>query len=301
MKKPILVTGSHRSGSTWIGKVISTSDEVGYVREPFNLGMRWYNHPFSHQLEYISNACPPEHQEKTLQYMRSFIGFPGGMAWARLFHCRSLAELYFAFRDLTAFRRRFRQRVLFKDPVAIFSSEWIYRMFDCDVVIIIRHPAAFVASLKVKNWTYDFNNLWDQKELMKSYLSDYADEIRRHVEEPQDIISQGILFWNIYYDTILTFQEKYKDEWIFIKHEDFSLHPMESFTQLFQDLHLEMTDKVKQMIQSSTTAENESVHMRNAAENVHSWKERLTKDEIERIKSGTWKIWKHYYDENDWD
>ena len=34
--KPILVTGSHRCGSTWIGKVIATSPSVDYIHEPFN-------------------------------------------------------------------------------------------------------------------------------------------------------------------------------------------------------------------------------------------------------------------------
>ena len=34
--KPILLTGSNRSGTTWTGKMIASSDEVFYVEEPFN-------------------------------------------------------------------------------------------------------------------------------------------------------------------------------------------------------------------------------------------------------------------------
>ena len=34
--KPILITGSHRSGSTWVGKTIAFSHDVGYIQEPFN-------------------------------------------------------------------------------------------------------------------------------------------------------------------------------------------------------------------------------------------------------------------------
>jgi hypothetical protein len=33
----ILISGSHRSGSTWTGKVISQSNSVRYVHEPFNI------------------------------------------------------------------------------------------------------------------------------------------------------------------------------------------------------------------------------------------------------------------------
>ena len=32
--KPILVTGSHRSGSTWVGKMLATSPSVNYIHEP---------------------------------------------------------------------------------------------------------------------------------------------------------------------------------------------------------------------------------------------------------------------------
>ena len=35
-KSPILVTGSHRSGTTWTGKMIGFSPNVVYIQEPFN-------------------------------------------------------------------------------------------------------------------------------------------------------------------------------------------------------------------------------------------------------------------------
>ncbi len=34
---PILVTGSHRSGTTWLGKLLAASAGIGYIQEPFNL------------------------------------------------------------------------------------------------------------------------------------------------------------------------------------------------------------------------------------------------------------------------
>jgi len=36
MSKSILVTGSHKSGTTWTGKVTAFSTEIGYLFEPFN-------------------------------------------------------------------------------------------------------------------------------------------------------------------------------------------------------------------------------------------------------------------------
>src|SRR6056297_2610448 len=33
--RPILVTGSHRSGTTWVGRTLAMNQSVGYVHEPF--------------------------------------------------------------------------------------------------------------------------------------------------------------------------------------------------------------------------------------------------------------------------
>ena len=55
INKPILITGCHRSGSTWVGKMLSLPVRVIYVSEPFNPGYglkvfkNWfkYNNPNS--------------------------------------------------------------------------------------------------------------------------------------------------------------------------------------------------------------------------------------------------------------
>jgi LPS sulfotransferase NodH len=38
--QPILVTGAHRSGTTWVGKILCASGEAAYISEPLNLWHR---------------------------------------------------------------------------------------------------------------------------------------------------------------------------------------------------------------------------------------------------------------------
>lgn len=55
--RPILVTGSHRSGSTWVGRMISASPEVFYIHEPFNpyyYSPGIYHIKFDHPFTYIT-------------------------------------------------------------------------------------------------------------------------------------------------------------------------------------------------------------------------------------------------------
>ena len=37
--RPILVTGSHRSGTTWVGHMLRMNPNLGYIFEPFNIEM----------------------------------------------------------------------------------------------------------------------------------------------------------------------------------------------------------------------------------------------------------------------
>ena len=64
---------------------------------------------------------------------------------------------------------------------------------------------------------------------------------------------------------------------------------------------LDMTDKVFDYIRSSTKSSNESTLLtRDAVKNIHTWKDRLTQEEIHRVKEETKDIWTRFYSENDW-
>ena len=58
-RKPILLTGSHRSGSTWVGRMIAENSSVVYIREPFNIsnppGSGISSAKFDHWYTYVSD------------------------------------------------------------------------------------------------------------------------------------------------------------------------------------------------------------------------------------------------------
>lgn len=64
-----------------------------------------------------------------------------------------------------------------KDPIAIFSVEWLVELFEFRTIVTIRHPAAFAGSLKVKNWTFPFSHFLNQPPLMDGPLSKFSEEI----------------------------------------------------------------------------------------------------------------------------
>ncbi len=294
-KKHILVTGAHRSGSTWIGHILSLSKEVRYIHEPFNLDIN-SNSPFKHWYEYISNDSEKIKQEQALKYLQhQFKVTPKELA-KNLYKSRSTGEIKTYFKK---YLKNEHHTLLMKDPLALMSAEWLYQQFGAKVVITVRHPAAFVASLKVKNWQFNFYNWLNQNDLMEAYLSPFRDQIKAFAESPPDIIEQGILLWNAIYNTVHTLRKKYPD-WIIVKHEKISLEPVAEFEQLFKQLDLEFTPFITQNIIESTSGGNDKLK-RDAKSNIKTWKQRLTEKEIFSVYYKTEDVAKYFYKEDDWE
>jgi hypothetical protein len=57
MLSPILVTGSHRSGTTWVGKVIQSSNQVVYLKEHLRYTNSMQKIYFNHENTKIWFSC----------------------------------------------------------------------------------------------------------------------------------------------------------------------------------------------------------------------------------------------------
>lgn len=296
MPKPILVTGAHRSGSTWIGNIISSAKNVYYIQEPFNISIKRTNSPCKHWFEHVDGKDKDD-QVKFEKYLKSFYSNLSQDYFQKTLKTKSLGEIVTILKDI---RQKSFQRPLIKDPIAVMSAEWIYKTLNCDVVIAIRHPAAFIASIKIKNWEFDFKNFQEQNRLVQTYLKDFEYEIEEFSINKKDIIAQGILLWNTIYWTIHQYHKKYKDDWIFIRHEDLSVAPILEFEKIFNALQLQMEENNRNWIIETTSSLDKKGFKRDSRNNIKSWKNRLTKSEIDLIKKETEPVWKLYYTEKDW-
>lgn len=293
-KKPIIVTGAHRSGTTWLGRMIALNKNIRYIHEPFNIGEKRI-HPLKHWFEYVTFDDEPEKQKEIYTYIDELLDFnmPGII--------KDLKTISGP-RDILNFIKdsynRINKRPLIKDPIAIMSTDWLVEKFDANAVILIRHPAAFVASLKVKNWEHTFDHYVKQDKLM-TLLEPYADKILSFSKVKPDIIDQGILLWNISYFRVLQYKADYPD-WIYVRHEDLSLNPVEEIKKIYNELDLNFTKKIEDKITESSSAKVETRLKRDSKKNIHSWKKRLNKEEINRIKQGTEAVASEFYSDMDW-
>ena len=164
-------------------------------------------------------------------------------------------------------------RPLLKDPIALFSGPWLYKKFGMDVVVVIRHPAAFAGSLKRKHWTFDFNHFKDQPLLMRDHFTPFAGEIEQYAAEEHDIIDQSILLWRLMHYMISKYKKEYSG-WIFIRHEDLSSDPVNGFKSLFKSLSLEYNDAIDREIKLHSDDANKDVVEKKEEIGRASWRER---------------------------
>ena len=303
-RRPILVTGSHRSGTTWVGRMLALSPQVGYVHEPFNLhhSQGICRARFEHWYTYLCerNAGPYE------AALADTLAFRFGWG-AALSGMRSLLSLPRIWREgrATGRLRAARCRPLMKDPIALFSAEWLARRFDMRVIVMIRHPAAFVGSLKKAGWSHRFSDFTAQPLLMERLPAPLGDQIRTHAASPQPIVDQACLLWNLIHHVIGTYRASHPN-WRFIRHEDLSREPEDGYRELFAWLDLPFGDDIRDAIGKFAGGDNpvetEGLHTirRDSRENILSWKRRLTDAEIARVRDQTGELAATFYGDGDW-
>jgi hypothetical protein len=306
--KPILVTGSQRSGTTWVGHMIARSPSVAYIHEPFNMGHRpgICGAQFGYWFPYLCDENGSSYHDA----LTDCIGFKYQFS-KELKAIRSLKDAFRLMRDSSRFglHRMRKSRALLKDPGAIFSAGWLAKTFDMDVIVMIRHPAAFVGSLKKAYWPFSFRHFLEQSLLMEHHLGGFKAEIEHFVQEGRDsdLVGQGILMWRMFSHVILKYKETHP-AWLFIRHEDLSADPVAGFAKIFERLSLDYSQKVQDVIRAFSNPTNPSEQLngdpmylkRDSRSNIWNWKKRLTADEIDRIRENTSDISHLFYSEEDW-
>src|SRR5262245_42175545 len=138
--RPILVSGSARSGTTWVGKMIASHPRVAYLQEPFNPQYRHAGSPVQFFYEHVTPQTAPAFRD----YLNRLMSFPTQW-WAEVLARPTPRRLVGAtLRLMECWRQRLACRPLLKDPIALFSAAWIAQNYNADMIVLIRHPAAYV-------------------------------------------------------------------------------------------------------------------------------------------------------------
>jgi len=284
--------------------MLAAGGQAAYISEPLNVLHRpgVLSAPVRHWYTYICTHNESQYLPALLQTLSFRYHL-----WDELRAIRSRKDALRMGRDGSIFfrGRLEHKRPLLKDPFAVFSAPWFAERLGCQVVITVRHPAAFASSLKRLEWAFDFKDLLSQPLLMRDLLEPYRLEMESM--PPEDVIGQASLLWKMIYQAVEDYRQQHP-EFILVRHEDLSLNPLEGFRSLYDALGLKYSPPVEKAILSSTSTENPPELSKSAVHaykldsraNLQRWKVRLSRAEIDRIASLTGDSAADYYPEIDW-
>jgi hypothetical protein len=313
MKTPILLTGMHRSGGSWVAKMIEGGGGVVHVNEPFNR-----RHPPG-LTPGILHVPPPlayqhvgEHNEAAhLDGFRNMLELRYDLV-AELRTNHGVYDLAKAAKYLTAFTygRARGMRTLIDDPYQVFAAEWLADRLDCRVVMLVRHPAGIVSSLKRigPGWADNLPDIAAQPELIGRYLREYMDDIVRAAHEPLEPIGHGALLWLLIHSAIAQQLDRHP-EFILVRYEDMAMDPENGFRELYEQLDLPWTDRAEKTVREGSMAGpaarnnpwgrvglgRTAFQPMDSKANAWAWRRRLSPDEAATVIDATRPVAERFY------
>ncbi len=300
--KKILVTGSHRSGSTWVGNMLTIPDNNVYIHEPLNYSTKVRFSKFNprYWFEMISTERMTEMDERFTK-----LRYPLWANLKRSGNARDLAKSVYYFWRYWRLRNSDDLNIIVKDPISIMSVER-YLEQGYRVVVLQRHPAAFISSLWVKSWHFDFKHFSNQEALMATFSDDTRKRIKEASEKELNILEQGVLLWRVFSEKIIYYKDKHPDSVLLRTHEELSLSAVDSFKELYAELELEFDDetseKMKAMNENQIVPDSQQSNslIRDSRKNIRNWEKRLDRDQINFIQKETSDLFPLFYPNQNW-
>jgi hypothetical protein len=201
------------------------------------------------------------------------------------------------------------KRALIKDPIALLSADWLAERLQCQNVVLLRHPCAYVRSTVRMKWRFDNAQFHKHPEasVLGELLGPFHEEIARLASTEHDILENAAMHWKHLHWVILQFREKHPD-WTFAVYEDIADDPVAQFEALYKKLGLTWDQATEQAVLEHSTAEGElqdqgEQHrlVRDSRSNAWSWRAKMPQEEIDRVREITGDVARHFYADSTWE
>ena len=309
LKNSIFISGMHRSGTSWVSEILSTAGR--YVLKDEEMFLPNYpsqTKPIKIWYEYINIKNEKKYTEYIETVLSNEYHLINGLSLSKSIN-KKVKALYLKVNSILRKSFYHSTPLILVEPLGLLSSDWVSKTYKCKMIIIIRHPAAIISSLKLNNIRYNFNgshSLLIQNDFLKNNVH-FLNNNNENIPEPDDIIGQGILMWKILYGYVQKLQKNNRD-WIFAKHEDLSIDPIKEFELIFKKLGLPFRNKTKSKINKLCSKDNSNYllpgerdkNKRNSKKLIYRWHEILSEDEVLRIQKEVSLISDYWYDQKSW-
>jgi hypothetical protein len=254
IKNWVFVTGVPRSGTTFVGTILSLPLQVDYIHEPFNPSCGvpganlWYPYLRSNTSTKDINIEDMQRYHELIQSIFNYdfslkTNIPPDDSLVRKI-CKRIVGSRGVFHLRLAKLNPLHQSAIIKDPTGIFLTEYLYLNYGIKPVIIVRHPTSLIASLKRLDWVPNLARFHNKPHLIEDYFGDETDLLTKNWSSS---IQKAAVHWKAGYKVMLQQASKYPD-WHIVTHEELSEQPVAVFHSLYEKLNLPWSESVKDKI-----------------------------------------------------
>ena len=315
---PIHVAGMARAGTSWVGEMFRAAGGFLYLNEPFN----WKSPPG--QSPGILNAPVPvgylyvgDHNERVYRpAVHDMLRFRyRHLAELRVnrsrFHLAKMAKYSAAF-AIAAVRGK---RPLLDDPYASLAAPWIAEQFDGQAVVVVRHPAAMVASYRKLGYHAHPLHFLNQPRLMAEYLEPWRRDLET-VVETDDRVSQVATFWTALHHVLFDLADR-SDRLHLVRYEDLCADPEGAFESLFRRVGVEFNAAARAEVVAGTQGNSRpqshkwrlsrqggltrtAYRPMDSKSMIRAWQKTISSREAARIRHIAGPVGERLYGDSDW-
>ena len=257
IKKPIIISGIPRSGTTPLGSVLASINGFSMIYEPFNANQGIidvkFNYPYPGK-----NISVEQFQSmfnNLIQFQSSFKkGYLKNDSLAKrifkTFFGNESSLSYFKAKKSSS-----TNQLLIKDPFLLFSTKEL--CLNHKVIICYRPLMPLAASFKRMKWDFkefeDLINFFPPNSI-KSLKFKTSDKISSNV-------IGAIQFYELFYNYINSIN--LNKNLYFFSQQEFSTDPIKEITNVLKWLELEVSDEIIQHSQSLNKGKSSHIHIPN--------------------------------------
>lgn len=260
ISKSILLFGSYRGGTTWIGDMLSSIPGSGVIYEPTHVK----NFPAAKQAG-ITNRI----------YIDRDAGWEDGI---KFFDSLFKTEIYnsWTLSEVNPFSALSVETWIFKIIGSSTLAPWILNNFDLrKPVMIIRHPAAIYASRMSRGWTHMGKNKLADKAFFTANPRYW--HIYERVETPVEVFAMRWCIDQLY---LLSLGDRIHR----VSFEKLQTEGPETLAPLFNSWNLPIPAKIEQAFDRPSSKVSRSFNT-DRSKILSKWKTQLAPDVIEQIMS----------------
>lgn len=258
-RKSILIAGTARSGTTWLGDLIASQIPSRILFEPFN-----------------PNLVPDYRGFDYFQYMRPGTANPEFRAFAHKVFTGKIRNRWIDRQN----ERIFSDYRLIKEIRINLALKWLYDNFpEIPILYLMRHPCAVVASRMELNWATDrdIEPFLSQPDLVEDHLAPFMEIIRNAKTDEE----KHAVIWSV--SNLVPLKQFQPDEIKIVYYENLCTQPEIELPIIFASIGQTYRDTERDAINRPSQTTRASSAVVDGTDKISAWRKKLSDTQIRNV------------------